>query len=53
MIMKKKGIHKVIIPMSLRRKLLNIHLKIFGNPDIPKILNLIFSNYYWPDMTQE
>lgn len=50
MIMKKKGIHKIIIPMSLRKKLLNIDHKKFGNPDIRKLLNLIFPNYTWPDM---
>ena len=52
-ILRRKGYKKIVVPISLRRKLLDNAHKDFGHPGIQKMLNLISPNYYWPNMTQD
>lgn len=51
-IVKMKGLRKVVVPMSLRKKLRGVVQEQFGHLGFQKIRNLISSNYYWPVMTQ-
>ena len=49
-VIKKKSLYKVVVPMSLRLTLLEkIHTQ-FGHPGIYKRINLITPQYYWPNI---
>ncbi|GFX92999.1 hypothetical protein TNCV_139431 [Trichonephila clavipes] len=52
-VIKKKNLHKIIIPFSLRLKLLNQAHEQFGLPGVQKMLNLISLQYYWPNFTTD
>lgn len=52
-IIKRKVFRKIGLPVSLRKKLLNVAHRNFAHPDIQKFLNLIYPNYYWPYKTQD
>ncbi|GFY03120.1 hypothetical protein TNCV_981251 [Trichonephila clavipes] len=50
---KKKILHKIVIPFSLRLKLLNQAHEQFGHPGVQKMLNLISLQYYWLNITTD
>ncbi|GFT00395.1 transposon Tf2-6 polyprotein [Trichonephila clavipes] len=52
-VIKKKHLHKIVIPFSLRLKLLNQAHEQFGHPGVQKMLNLISLQYYWPNITTD
>lgn len=52
-IVRKKGYKKIVVPFSLRRKILNQAHEKFGHPGIQKMLNIISPNYYWSNMTHD
>ncbi|GFW92326.1 hypothetical protein TNCV_3542121 [Trichonephila clavipes] len=45
-VIKKKNLHKIVIPFSFRLKLLNQAHEQFGHPGVQKMLNLISLQYY-------
>ena len=49
----KKGLKKIVVPFSLRLKILDLAHEKFGHPGIQKMLNLITPIYYWPHITQD
>ncbi|GFX68047.1 retrovirus-related Pol polyprotein from transposon 17.6 [Trichonephila clavipes] len=49
-VIKKKNLHKIVIPFSLRLKLLNQAHEHCGHPAVQKMLNLISLQYYWPNI---
>ncbi|GFW84751.1 retrovirus-related Pol polyprotein from transposon 17.6, partial [Trichonephila clavipes] len=52
-VIKKKNLHKIVIPFSLRLKLLNQANEQFGHSGVQKMLNLISLQYYWPNITTD
>lgn len=52
-VIKKKNLHKIVIPFSLRRKLLHEAHSQFGHPGIQKMINLITPHYYWPYINED
>ncbi|GFW70299.1 transposon Ty3-G Gag-Pol polyprotein [Trichonephila clavipes] len=52
-VIKKKNLHKIVIPFSLRLKLLNQAHEQFGHSDVQKMLNLISLQYYWSNITTD
>ncbi|GFV22789.1 transposon Tf2-11 polyprotein [Trichonephila clavipes] len=52
-VIRKKNLHKIVIPFSLRLKLLNQAHEQFGQPGVQKMLNLISLQYYWPNITTD
>ncbi|GFX05225.1 transposon Tf2-6 polyprotein [Trichonephila clavipes] len=52
-VIKKKNLHKIVIPFSLRLKMLNQAHEQFGHPSVQKMLNLISLKYYWPNITTD
>lgn len=49
----KKGLVKIIVPLSLRIKLLNKVHDEFGHPGIRSMLSLISPYYYWPSIIRD
>lgn len=49
----KKGFRKVVVPMSLRKELMQKAHDQYGHPGVQKMLNIISPHYYWPQMTQD
>ncbi|GFT90323.1 hypothetical protein TNCV_193241 [Trichonephila clavipes] len=47
-VLKKKNLFKIVIPFSLRRKILQNAHEQFGHPGTQKMINLITPQYYWP-----
>ncbi|GFY12067.1 hypothetical protein TNCV_4975671 [Trichonephila clavipes] len=52
-VIKKKNLHKIVIPFSLRLKLLNQAQEQFGHRGVKKMLHLILLQYYWSDITTD
>ncbi|GBM28454.1 Transposon Tf2-9 polyprotein [Araneus ventricosus] len=52
-VIKKKNLYKIVVPFSLRLKLLNQAHEQFGHPGVQKMLNLITPQYYWPNITSD
>lgn len=53
LVIHKKGFQKIVVPFSLREKILITTHTQFGHPGIQKMLNLISPQYYWGSMTQD
>lgn len=51
--LRKKGFTKIVIPFSLRQKLLEMAHKQFGHPGIQKTINLLTPVYYWQNITAD
>ncbi|GFT42763.1 hypothetical protein TNCV_2345631 [Trichonephila clavipes] len=47
-VLKKKNLFKIVVPFSLRRKILQNAHEQFGHPGTQKMINLITPQYYWP-----
>jgi len=47
---KKKGLHKIVVPPSLRKKLIEDAHEQFGHPGQNKMLELISPYYYWKEI---
>ncbi|GBO21470.1 Transposon Tf2-11 polyprotein [Araneus ventricosus] len=52
-VIKKRNLYKIVVPFSLRLKLLNQAHEQFGHPGVQKMLNLITPQYYWPNITSD
>ena len=50
---RKKGFTKIVIPFSLRLKLLKLVHQKFGHPGIQKTINLLTPIYYWQNITSD
>lgn len=50
---RKKGFTKIVVPFSLRHKLLTITHTKFGHPGIQKTINLLTPVYYWQNITSD
>ena len=48
----KNNFHKILIPENLRNKLIKKFHNDFGHIGVKKMLTLISSTYYWPEMTK-
>lgn len=49
--LRKKGFTKIVVPFSLRSKLLKIAHEKFGHPGIQKTIKLLTPVYYWQNIT--
>ncbi|GFS65851.1 transposon Tf2-9 polyprotein [Trichonephila clavipes] len=47
-VLKKKNLFEIVVPFSLRRKILQNAHEHFGHPGTQKMINLITPQYYWP-----
>ncbi|GFT88044.1 transposon Tf2-6 polyprotein [Trichonephila clavipes] len=47
---KKKNLIKIVVPLSLREKLIKTAHEQFGHPGVKKMLKLISPIYYWKDI---
>ncbi|GFX49644.1 transposon Tf2-11 polyprotein [Trichonephila clavipes] len=47
---KKKNLIKIVVPLSLREKLITTAHEQFGHPGVKKMLKLISPIYYWKDI---
>ncbi|GFV46462.1 transposon Ty3-I Gag-Pol polyprotein [Trichonephila clavipes] len=47
-VLKKKNLFKIVVPFSLRRKILQNAHEQFGHPSTQKTIKLITPQYYWP-----
>lgn len=52
-VVKKKSLYKIVVPMSLRLPLLEKTHTQFGHPGIYKMINLITPQYYWPNVNND
>ena len=52
-VIKKKCLYKIVVPMSLRLPLLQKTHTQFGHPGIQKMINLITPQYYWPQINTD
>ncbi|GBM53247.1 Transposon Tf2-6 polyprotein [Araneus ventricosus] len=52
-VIKKRNLYKIVVPFSLRLKLLNQAHEQFVHPGVQKMLNLITPQYYWPNITSD
>lgn len=50
-VIKKKNFHKIVVPISLRLKVLQTAHHKFGHPGVKKMISLISPQYYWPNIT--
>ncbi|GBN06441.1 hypothetical protein AVEN_78134-1 [Araneus ventricosus] len=53
LILKKKNLFKIVVPFSLRRKVLQNAHEQFRHPGTQKMINLINPQYYWPHINQD
>ncbi|GBM21911.1 Transposon Tf2-9 polyprotein [Araneus ventricosus] len=53
LVLKKKNLFKIVVPFSLRRKVLRNAHEQFGHPGTQKMINLITPQYYWPHINQD
>ncbi|GBO26401.1 Transposon Tf2-6 polyprotein [Araneus ventricosus] len=53
LVLKKKNLFKIVVPFSLRRKVLQNAHEQFGHPGTQKMINLITTQYYWPHINQD
>ncbi|GBL94051.1 Transposon Ty3-I Gag-Pol polyprotein [Araneus ventricosus] len=53
LVLKKKNLFKIVVPFSLRRKVLQNAHEQFGHSSTQKMINLITPQYYWPHINQD
>ncbi|GBM16923.1 Transposon Ty3-I Gag-Pol polyprotein [Araneus ventricosus] len=53
LVLKKKNLFKIVVPFSLRRKVLQNAHEQFGYPGTQKMINLITPQYYWLHINQD